>query len=204
MMQTADNRPQIKERELIAAIVNDGDEAAFCELYALYKNKLMYFAMKFVKSQEFAEDIFQDAFLSVWQNRRFLNPNAPFAPYIYTIIKNRILNLLAEINREQELKKRILSNAIDYHNDTESAVIYADIDNLLDKSIDMLTPQQKRIFEMSRKDMKTHKEIAEELNISVYTVQQHISASLKVIRSFLSTYAETHADLLLLLYCINL
>ncbi|MDR3141112.1 MAG: RNA polymerase sigma-70 factor [Tannerellaceae bacterium] len=184
-MQTSDGTSQTTERKLIAAIIND-DESAFCELYALYRNKLMYFAMKFVKSPEFAEDIFQDAFLSVWQKRRFLNPNAPFAPYIYTIIKNRILNLLAEINREQELKKIILSNAIDYHNDTESALIYADIGNLLEKSVAMLTPQQKRIFEMSRKEMKTHKEIAAELNISVYTVQQHISASLRIIRSYLA------------------
>ncbi|MDR2118574.1 MAG: RNA polymerase sigma-70 factor [Tannerellaceae bacterium] len=199
----ADPAPPTEERKLIAGIIHD-DEAAFCELYALYKNKLIYFAMKFVKSQEFAEDIFQDAFLSVWQNRRFLNPNTPFAPYIYTIIRNRILNLLAEIGREQELKKKILAGAIDSCNDTESSIACSEIDCLLEKSMDMLTPQQKRIFEMSRKDMKTHKEIADELNLSVYTVQQHISASLKVIRSCLANYAGKYVDLLLLLCCIDL
>ena len=56
---------------------------------------------------------------------------------------------------------------------------------------------------MSRKEMKSHKEIAEELNISVYTVQQHISASLKVIRSYLVKYSGTYADLLVLLFCLN-
>lgn len=70
-----DNSEQ--ERRLIAGLVRD-DESAFCELYALYKNRLMYVAMKLLKSREFAEDVFQNAFASVWQNRRLLNPDSPF------------------------------------------------------------------------------------------------------------------------------
>ncbi len=71
------------ERELVLRLI-DGDEDAFCELYAAYKNRLLYFAMKFVKSREFAEDIFQDAFTVVWQSRRFINPDASFSSYLYT------------------------------------------------------------------------------------------------------------------------
>jgi len=190
------------ERKLVIGLLND-DESAFCELYALYKERLMYFAMKFIKSHDFAEDVFQDAFAAVWQNRRFLNPNLPFAPYIYTIMKNRLLNLLAGIDKEQELKQLIMNAALDSHTGTEDSVIDTDLNNLLEKALLQLTPQQKRVFELSRKEMKQHKEIAEELNISVYTVQQHISASLKVIRSFLVKYAGTHADILLLLVCLN-
>jgi len=191
------------EKKLVIGLI-DGDESAFCELYALYKERLMYFAMKFLKSRDFAEDVFQDAFTAVWQNRRFLNPNMPFTPYIYTIMKNRLLNLLAGIDKEQELKQIIINASLDdSHNNTEDSVVGSDLNNLLEKALLQLTPQQKRVFELSRKEMKQHKEIAEELNISVYTVQQHISASLKVIRSFLVKYAGTHADILLLLLCLN-
>lgn len=192
-----DNSEQ--ERRLIAGLLRD-DESAFCELYALYKNRLMYFAMKFLKSREFAEDVFQDAFVSVWQNRRFLNPDSPFAPYIYTIVKNRILNLLAGIDKEQELKNFILSGSVDSDNGTENKVLDADLNTVLAKALEHLTPQQRRIFELSRKEMKSHKEIAEMLDISVYTVQQHISASLKTIRAYLVKYSGTYADLLLLLF----
>ena len=190
------------ERELILALIHD-DESAFCELYALYKDRLMYFAMKFLKSQEFAEDVFQDAFTAVWQNRRFLNPDTPFAPYIYTIIKNRILNLLAGIDKEQELKKTILSQAVDYSNEVENKIRESDLTRLLEKALDDLTPQQRRVFSMSRLDMKSHKEIAEELGISVYTVQQHISESLKTIRIYINKYSNTYTDILLLLFCLN-
>ena len=191
-----------QEKILIAGLIQDG-ESAFCELYALYKNRLMFFAMKFLKSKEFAEDVFQDAFTSVWQNRRFLNPDSPFAPYVYTIVKNRILNLLAGIEKEQQLKNIILSGSVDVTNDTEDKILDDDLNQLLEKALLDLTSQQRRIFDMSRKEMKSHKEIAEELNISVYTVQQHISASLKVIRSYLVKYSGTYADLLVLLFCLN-
>lgn len=192
-----------QEHELIVRLLND-DETAFCELYALYKNRLMYFTMTFLKSREFAEDIYQDAFASVWQNRRFLNPESPFAPYVYTIVKNRILNVLAGIEKEQQLKNKILLAAVEVYNGTEEAILDADLNELLNKALLNLTVQQRKIFDMSRKEMKSHKEIADELGISIYTVQQHISASLKVIRTYLAKYAGTYTDLLLLLFCLNI
>ncbi len=190
------------ERKLVADLI-DGDETSFCQLYSLYKERLLYFAIRFLKSADFAEDVFQDAFASVWQNRHFINPNEPFAPYIYTIVKNRILNLLAGIEKEQELKKVILSNSIDFHMKVEEEVIESELDKLLEKALEELTPQQRNIFEMSRKEYKPHKQIAQELNISVYTVQQHISVSIKKIKSYLEKYGEAYTDIVLLLVCLS-
>lgn len=197
------NAEQERERQLLIGLVN-GDEASFCELYALYKSRLIYFALKFIKSTEFAEDIFQDAFTSVWENRRFVNPYQPFAPYIYTIVKNRLLNLLAGIDKEAELKQKLLANAVDYSNDTENSLLENEYKSLFLNALGTLTEQQRRVFEMSRTEFKSHKEIAEELNISVYTVQQHISASLKLIRGYLKKHAGSLSDVLLLLLCFNL
>ncbi len=190
------------ERELIKRLINS-DEEAFCDLYALYKNRLMYFAMKFLKSKEFAEDVFQDAFASVWQNRRFLNPESPFSAYIYTIVRNRILNLLSTFENEKKLKESILSSAIEIDNETSQSILDADLSAIIEKAIENLTPQQSKVFEMSRKRFMSHKEIAAELGISVYTVQQHISTSLRLIRTYLTKYSETYTDLLILLFCLN-
>lgn len=194
---------QEREHKLLIGLVN-GDESSFCELYALYKGRLIYFAMRFLKSSEFAEDVFQDAFASVWENRRFINPHQPFAPYIYTIIKNRILNLLAGIEKESELKQKLLANAIDNTNDTANRLLESDYNELFQKALETLTKQQRRVFELSRIQHKSHKEIAEELNISIYTVQQHISSSLKLIREYLKQHAGSLTDLLLLLFCLNI
>lgn len=193
----------IDEHELVIRLI-EGDEDAFCELYAAYKNRLLYFAMKFVKSRDFAEDIFQDAFTIIWQSRRFINPDASFSSYLYTIMKNRILNQIRDLDKENTLKEHILSQAIDYTDDTKEKILANDLREIINKALEKLTPRQREIFEMSREAQMSHKEIADALGISINTVQEHISVSLRTIRTFLSKYSDTYADMLLILICLNL
>ena len=192
-----------EERSLILRLT-EGDEGAFCELYATYKNRLIYFAMRFLKSREYAEDVFQDAFTVVWQSRRFINPDASFSSYLYTIMRNRILNQLRNAANEEKLKESILSQALDYTEDTKREVMLNDLKSLISHALQQLTPRQREIFEMSREAQLSHKEIADKLGISINTVQEHISTSLKLIRTYLIKYSGSeYVDLLLLLICLN-
>ena len=192
-----------EERSLILRLIG-GDEDAFCELYATYKNRLIYFAMRFLKSREYAEDVFQDAFTVVWQSRRFINPDASFSSYLYTIMRNRILNQLRNAANEEKLKESILSQALDYTEDTKREGMLNDLKSLISHALQQLTPRQREIFEMSREAQLSHKEIADKLGISVNTVQEHISISLKLIRTYLIKYSGSeYVDLLLLLICLN-
>ena len=187
------------ERSLVIRLIA-GDEDAFCELYAAYKNRLIYFAMRFLKSREYAEDIFQDAFTTIWESRRFINPNTS----LYTIMRNRILNHLRELASEDRLKEQILSQAIDYSNETNNEIIANDLQRLISHALEQLTSRQREIFEMSREKQMSHKEIAEALEISVNTVQEHISSSLRSLRTYLEKHSVTGTDLILLLICLNL
>lgn len=192
-----------EERSLILRLIGGGEDA-FCELYATYKNRLIYFAMRFLKSREYAEDVFQDAFTVVWQSRRFINPDASFSSYLYTIMRNRILNQLRNAANEEKLKESILSQALDYTEDTKREVMLNDLKSLISHALQQLTPRQREIFEMSREAQLSHKEIADKLGISVNTVQEHISISLKLIRTYLIKYSGSeYVDLLLLLICLN-
>ena len=193
----------INEREIVLRLI-DGDEDAFCELYATYKNRLLYFAMRFVKSRDFAEDIFQDAFTVIWQGRRFIDPNASFSSYLYTIMRNRILNQIRDMEKEDTLKESILSQAIDYSDDTKNNILSGDLKNIIQKAFESLTPRQQEIFRMSREELLSHKEIADKLGISIHTVQEHISLALHTIRTYLTKYSDTYANLLLILICMNL
>lgn len=190
------------ERSLVLRLIN-GDEEAFCELYAAYKNRLIYFAMRFLKSREYAEDAFQDAFAVIWQGRRFINPDASFSSYLYTIVRNRVLNQLRDLERHDELKEQILSQAVDYANDTGHTILANDLHALIARAMQQLTDRQRQVFEMSREMQLSHREIADALGISVYTVQEHISTSLRILRTYLEKHSVTGADLLLLLICLN-
>ena len=155
-----------------------GDADALGELMKLYRERLIFFAMRFLKSREYAEDIFQDAFTVIWQGRRFINPDASFSSYLYTIVRNRILNQLRDLENQTKLKEQILEQAVDYSNDTNNSILANDLRGLIARAMQQLTARQREIFEMSREQDMSHREIAEALGISVYTVQEHISTSL--------------------------
>lgn len=176
--------PPNDERSLVLRLI-DGNEDAFCELYAAYKNRLIYFAMRFLKSREYAEDVFQDAFTIIWQGRRFINPDASFSSYLYTIVRNRILNQLRDLVNQDKLKEQILQQAVDYSNDTQNEILANDLKQLISCAMQQLTPRQRKIFEMSREQQMSHKEIADVLGISVNTVQESISTSLRTLRFYL-------------------
>ena len=97
------NTSPSQEQELVLKLIND-DENAFCELYSIYRNRLIYFAMRYLKSRDFAEDIFQDTFTIVWQSRKFINLDSSFSAYLYTIMRNRILNMLRDLEYQEQLK----------------------------------------------------------------------------------------------------
>lgn len=191
------------ERSLVLRLI-EGDEDAFCELYAAYKNRLIYFAMRFLKSREYAEDIFQDAFAVVWQGRRFINPDASFSAYLYTIVRNRILNQLRDLSNQDKLREQILSQAVNYTNETKDEIIANDLRQFISRALQQLTPRQREIFQMSRERQMSHREIAEVLGIFVNTVQESISISLRTLRTYLEKNSIVGADLILLLVCLNL
>lgn len=193
---------QIDERTLVLRLT-EGDERAFCELYAAYKNRLIYFAMRFLKSREYAEDIFQDAFTLIWQGRRFINPDASFSSYLYTIVRNRVLNQLRDLENQNKLKSQIMEQAVDYTDDVKDHILVNDLRSLIASALQQLTARQREIFLMSREKEMSHKEIADALGISVNTVQEHISSSLRILRAYLKKYSATSADLILLLICLN-
>ncbi len=191
------------EHALVLRLI-EGDEDAFCELYAAYKNRLIYFAMRFLKSHEYAEDIFQDAFTVVWQSRRFINPDASFSAYLYTIVRNRILNQLRDLSNRDKLCEQILSRAVDYTNETKDTILANDLRQLISRALQQLTPRQREIFGMSRERQMSHREIAQALGISVNTVQESISISLRTLRTYLEKHSVGGAELVLLLICLNL
>lgn len=190
------------EHALVVRLI-DGDEDAFCELYAAYKNRLIYFAMRFLKSREYAEDIFQDAFTIIWQSRRFINPDTSFSSYLYTIVRNRILNQLRDLANQDKLREQILAQAVDYSNDTNNEILANDLRRFISLAMQQLTSRQREIFEMSREKQMSHREIAEALGISVNTVQESISNSLRTLRNYLEKNSIVGADLILLLICLN-
>ena len=131
-------------------------------------------------------------------------PDASFSSYLYTIVRNRILNQLRDLVNQDKLKEQILQQAVDYSNDTQNEILANDLKQLISCAMQQLTPRQRKIFEMSREQQMSHKEIADVLGISVNTVQESISTSLRTLRFYLKKNFMVGTDLILLFVCLGL
>lgn len=177
--------------------LSNGNSDAFCELYAYYKDRVMYYATHLLKSRDLAEDVYQEAFISIWQNCPKFENEDSFSKYLYTIVRNRIFNLYRDSAQEQSLKESILSHAIDVSNETEDFLEDKELNTLLEEILQKLPTRNRTIFRMSREEMLSYKEIAERLELSVPSVQKYMSDSLNIIREFLTEYAGICPALLL-------
>ena len=170
------------DRELVSLLVNN-DESAFTELYVRYKNKLLAFCFTYLKSTDVVEDLVQELFLYIWESRNFLNAELSFSSYLYTIAHNRVLNYLRNVDVKLKVETVLAKQTLQHEDIIESDIIYKEYLLMLKQVIAKLPPQRQRIFNMSREQHFTHKEIAEFLGISIYTVQEHISESLRFIKA---------------------
>lgn len=178
------------DRELVGQLIHN-DEAAFGELYIRYKDKLYFFSLYLLKSADESNDIVQEVFTRLWESRSFLRPELSFSSFLYTMTRNRILNYFRDMDIDAKVKQIIAAEKVTEEETIDSELIYSEYQKIFREAIDKLPPQRKRIFSLSRIENKSHKEIAEELGISVNTVQEHISAAL----SFIKLYFTQHTDI---------
>lgn len=187
--------------DLVTLLTKD-DEAAFSELYIRYKDKLYYFCLYLLKSKEEANDIVQEIFIRIWESRSFINPDLSFSSFLYTMARNRIMNFFRDMDIDTKVKEIVASQKITAEETTESQIIYTEYQEILQAAIEQLPTQRKRIFNMSRIENMSHKEIAAELDISVNTVQEHISEALKFIKIYFNKNADFTMGILLPLFIL--
>ena len=184
------------DTELATLLIRD-NEAAFSELYVRYKDKLYYICLHLLKSKEEANDIVQEIFIRLWESRSFINPELSFSSFLYTMARNRILNYFRDIDIDEKVKQILSAQKITEEEAIDSKIIYTEYQMILQNAISQLPPQRQKIFNMSRIESMSHKEIAAELGISVNTVQEHISEALKFIKVYFSKHADISISLLL-------
>ncbi len=184
------------DTELVALLVRD-NEAAFSELYVRYKNKLYYFVFHLLKSKEETNDIVQEIFIRIWESRSFINPDLSFSSFLYTMARNRILNYFRDIDIDEKVKEILAAQKAKEEEAIDSQIIYTEYQEILRNAISRLPPQRQKIFNMSRIENMSHKEIAAQLGISVNTVQEHISEALKFIKTYFNKHADMSLNLLL-------
>lgn len=155
---------------------------AYDELYNRYSKKLYNFAYSILKSIEESENIVQDVYLNLWENRLKVKNNSSVKYYVFTIAYNSSISLIRKKVLESKFIEYLKSLNEIYQEPVDLEFEYSELTNRLDKIVNALPQRQKEVFIMNRTEGLKYQEIADRLSISVNTIENHMSRALKNIR----------------------
>ena len=183
----------ISDYDLVEKL-NKNDLDAFDLIFKRYSDRLFGFALKYLKSKEETEELVQDVFLKLWENRSKLKKESSLKSYLFTISYHNMCKLFRRKKYHEKLKLEIGSTAGKAF-DLNEQIDYKSALEQVDRLIEQLPQKQKIIFSKSRKEGKSTREIADEMKLAPGTIDNQISAALKFLRAHIST--ENFALLLL-------
>jgi len=188
--------PPLEEKEILQ-LVAMGDERAFRRLFNQYHHRLGIHIFNITKSHELAEEVVQDVFLKIWNNRALLSDVVNFKAYLYVASKNQAINALKRIAQEKVLTIELADTVYEIGADETGEENERYI--LVDEAIDHLPPQQRLVYLLSRHERLQYAEIAERLSLSRETVKKYLQISTESI----TCYVRKKLTISLLIFISN-
>lgn len=173
------------EREILHRL-HKSDEDAFTAIYDQYWKKLFYIAARKLHNLEEAEEIVQDIFLDLWRRREELNINTCLSSYLAVSVKYKVINVLAKRARHHDYYMHSLLQLRVSDFSTEYTLQFEELKEQLLKETAKLPEKCRLVFELSRQEGFSHKQIAISLGISEKTVESHLSRALRSLKKSLS------------------
>jgi RNA polymerase sigma-70 factor, ECF subfamily len=174
------------DRDLFLKI-QQGDKNSFEILFKTYYASLCHFSRNYIKDQDDCEEVVQGFFLKIWEKRAELDINTSVKNYLFSSIRNRCLNHIKHQKIKLNYQSEILSNP---ENTIDTSCFFLEIDLIekIDKSIATLPNRRREIFLLSREQGLKYREIADQLGISIKTVETQMGQALKDLREKLKEY----------------
>ena len=161
---------------------------SFDRIYVMYYSRMLRFAKEYVVFEEDAENVVQDVFLLLWEKREVLDIRISLVSYLFSLLKNRILDYLRHKVVAEEYKQELSFKLMSLEQLNYTFSSEEEIEKVIANAIDKLPERCREIFLKSRIEGMKYREIAEELNISANTVENHIAIALKKLRVELKDY----------------
>ena len=186
-----------QEKELLSQLKQD-DEQAFEKIYKLYSARLYGNLLKLVKTEPEAQEILQDVFMKIWDNRRSIDTNKSFRSYLFKIAENKVYDFFRKMARDKK-KETAWVALFSSASLTEEELLLTDKnDAMLNSAIELLPPQRRQVFRLCKLEGKSYKEVSELLGISVSTISDHIVKATKSIRNYFEDNEQALMMLLVL------
>lgn len=174
----------------LLALVATGNREAFTQLYTTHLNNLYRFIFLYTKSKEESEEILQDLFIKIWENREKLPEVNSFKNYIFRMAKNKILDTIRHLQTRQRVFAEIKRTKEIAEFTTTDQCVYREYYQVVQQAIEKLPPKRKLIFRLNIENGLSPDEIAQKLNISKSVVQKQTYKASDYVREYLLKHSE--------------
>ncbi len=168
--------------------IRPGNRAAFEAVFRTYYEDLSRYAFSILKRREESEDLVQQVFVNFWEKREQTIISGSLKSYLFRSVHNQSLNLI----KHEKVKANYVEHSqyfnTKYHSEVEEELEGKELEGKIAEAIDTLPNQCRKIFIMNRMESLKYKEIADQLDISIKTVENQIGKALKVLRGSLASY----------------
>jgi len=187
------------ERMLLQQIAK-GDAGAFKTIFDTYRSRLHFYIFSFVKSNQVAEELVMDVFMKLWTGREMVIQIKNFDGFLFRVAHNKTIDFLRSVAKDPDFRE-LLWEEMQIGADTgaDNALIIHEYEEKVREAIALLSPQRKKVYQLSREMDLTHEEIAVQLNLSKSTVNNHLVEA----RQFIRQYLVNRFDLAMLVLIIG-
>jgi len=177
----------LKKDKLNIDLKNKDD---FEEVFRIHYSNLCAYANQFLNDVDASEEVVQDIFYKLWNNREKIEISSSVKSYLFRSVRNSCLNTIKHINIREEYKEHNEREMKTEESNYDDIMQTSEIEEKIRETIDLLPTERRKVFIMSRFDGLKYKEIAEKQNISIKTVENQMGKAIKFMREKLSTYVS--------------
>lgn len=170
------------EAQALVKALKEGNQLAFSIVYKTYAAQSFSLAFKYLLNKELAEDAVQNLFLKLWLRKEEIDETKPINRYLFTMLKNDLLNTLRDSKKNICLLEDCLSMVLELEDNSLNENLKQEQMNIIQQALDQLSPQRRKVFEMKVSGKYSNQKIADKLNLSINTIKFQYSQSLKQIR----------------------
>lgn len=175
------------EKILIEKLSQD-DQSAFSTIFTKYYKDLVRFSMRFTHDTDAAEELVQDVFVKLWENRSSLNINNSLKSFLVKTVQNRCIDHLRFVKIRNKHASQILENLLLSDNETEKYILHSELETHFGQALSKLPNPLAEVYKMSRIESLSYQEIALKLGVSVRTIEVRIAKALQFMRAELTEF----------------
>jgi RNA polymerase sigma-70 factor (ECF subfamily) len=181
-------RKSLQYEQFLVARLNSGDSDAFSEIFNAYYKDLVLFAFSNIKDMANSEEIVQDIFVKLWEDREKMDIRTTLKCVLLKSTQNRCIDW----HRHQKIINKhndyIINHNHIFDNDCDSYLLWSELNSSVESAMNKMPETLRKAFEMNRNEGLKYQEIADNLSVSLRTVEARISKALEFLRSELREF----------------